>query len=88
MCYLGLLWLQEIFVCPIFSIKQQINKWKSRVSAVQIAYAFLLTRMSMILEYHEKPGGKKDNKIINRGQQVTGMVQENLKLAAFLFHQR
>ena len=33
-----------------------------------------------------KPGGKNDNRTSGRGQQVLVIVQENLKLAIFLFH--
>ena len=33
-----------------------------------------------------KPGGKNANETRNRGQQVSLIAQENLKLAAFLFH--
>ena len=33
-----------------------------------------------------KPGGKNANGTPNRGQQVSVIAQENLKLAAYLFH--
>ena len=35
-----------------------------------------------------KPGGKNANGMPNRGQQVSVIAQENLKLAIFLFHHR
>ena len=35
-----------------------------------------------------KPSGKNANGMPNRGQQVSVMAQENLKLAVFLFHHR
>ena len=35
-----------------------------------------------------KPGGKNANGRPNRGQQVSVIAQEKLKLAVFLFHQR
>ena len=35
-----------------------------------------------------KPGGKNANRMPDRGQQVLVIAQENLKLAAFLFHHR
>ena len=35
-----------------------------------------------------KPGSKNANGMLNRGQQVSVIAQENLKLAAFLFHHR
>ena len=35
-----------------------------------------------------KPGGKNANKMPSRGQQVSVIAQENLKLATFLFHHR
>ena len=36
----------------------------------------------------KKPGGKNANGMLNRGQQVSVIAQENMKLAAFLFHHR
>ena len=35
-----------------------------------------------------KPGGMNANGMLNRGQQVSVVVQENLKLADFLFYHR
>ena len=35
-----------------------------------------------------KPGGKNADGMLDRDQQVTVIVQENLKLAAILFHYR
>ena len=35
-----------------------------------------------------KPGGKNADRMPDRGQQVSVIVQENLKLSAFLFHHR
>ena len=35
-----------------------------------------------------KPGGKNANRTPNRGQQVSVIAQENLKLTAILFHHR
>ena len=35
-----------------------------------------------------KPGSKNANGMPNRGQQVSVLAQENLKLAVFLFHHR
>ena len=35
-----------------------------------------------------KPGGKNANGMPNRGQQVSVIAQENLKLAIFLFHHK
>ena len=35
-----------------------------------------------------EPGKKNANGMLNRGQQVSVIAQENLKLAAFLFHNR
>ena len=35
-----------------------------------------------------KPDGKNANGMPNRGKQVLMIAQENLKLAAFLFHDR
>ena len=35
-----------------------------------------------------KPGGKNADRMPNRGQQVSVIAKENLKLAAFLFHHR
>ena len=35
-----------------------------------------------------KPGSKNVNWTFNGGQQVSAIAQENLKLAAFLFHHR
>ena len=35
-----------------------------------------------------KPGGKNANGMCGRGQQVSVLVQENLKLAFFLFHHK
>ena len=35
-----------------------------------------------------KPSGKNANGMPNKGQQVSGEAQENLKLAVFLFHHR
>ena len=40
------------------------------------------------LQCHKKPGGKNAHGTPNRGHQVSIITQENLKLAAFLFHQR
>ena len=33
-----------------------------------------------------KPGGKNAHGMLHRGQQISVIAQENLKLAAFLFH--
>ena len=34
------------------------------------------------------PGGKNDKGMANRGQQISVIAQENLKLAVILFHHR
>ena len=81
------LWLQDMYLWLRFS--PEVARLFTRVQGLdRPEKSSVLTDKKVDDTYNvlRKPEGKNANGTPNTGQQVTVIVQENLKLAALLFH--
>ena len=81
------LWLKDMYLLVIFSSETArlliIEQGLDSPKGLQV-----LTDKNFddICNVMRKPDGKNANGMPNRGQQVSVIAQDNLKLAVFLFH--
>ena len=83
------LWLQDVYIWLGFSPEaaKLLIREQGLVSSESLR-VFTSKNLHDICNVMKKPGGKNAEEMPNRGQQVSVMAQENLKLATFLFHHR
>ena len=78
------LWLQDMYLCLGFS-PEAAPLLKDSPKRLRI----LMDKNKYdICNVMRKPDGKNAERMLKRGHQVSVITQENMKLAAFLFHQR
>ena len=76
-------WLQDMYLWLGFS-----PKWEQSLAISDRLHVLIDKNVNGIFNVVKKPGSKNANRMLDRGQQVSVIAQENLKLAAFLFHHR
>ena len=83
------LWLQDMYIWLGFSPKAAKLLIKEQgLDSSERLRVLTDTNVDDIYDVTRKPGGKNANGTPSRGQQVSVIAQEILKLAAFLFHHR
>ena len=81
-------WLQDMYVKLGFSPKAAKLLVRNRTRQSRRLQVFTDKNVDNICNVVRKLGGKNANGVPNRGQQVSVIAQENLKLAIFQFHHR
>ena len=81
------LWLQDMYLWLGFSPeKASLLVREQGLHSPDRLRVLIDKNVDDICDIVMKPGGKNANEMSDRGQQLSVIAQENLKLAAFLFH--
>ena len=83
------LWFQDTYIRLGLSLKAaKLLVRKQGLDGPERLRALTDKNVDNICNVARKPGGKNANGMPNRGQQVSVIAQENLKIATFLFHHK
>ena len=83
------LWLQDLYIRHGYSPEAaKLLIREQGLDSPERLRALADKNVDDICHVMRKPGGKNANGMPHRGQQVSVIAQENLKLAIFLFHHR
>ena len=83
------LWLQYIYIQLEFSPKAAKLLIKEQgIDSPERLRVLADKNVDDICNIMRKPGGMNAHEMLYKGQQVSVIVQENLKLASFIFHNR